>query len=104
MGYISGKQKLIDEFIKGGKSAVNEPEYKLAVLRKWNSYTPIIPSDGPDRSVGGGYFLHSFGMGIVIVPGIGFVENFYRAGWAAFRCRHRHSSHTPNFNSNCLDF
>ena len=50
------------------------------VLRKWNSFTPAIPSAEDERSLGGGYFVWHKGKGIVIDPGYNFIENFYDAG------------------------
>ena len=55
--------------------------YELFVLRRYNSYTPILPSNGKSRhehSKGGGYFLNCNGTGIIIDPGYDFVENFIK--------------------------
>ncbi|MFA7404565.1 MAG: tetratricopeptide repeat protein, partial [Pelobacteraceae bacterium] len=90
-----------------------QPESLLAsdrsfflVLRKWNSYTPAIPTDDDERSRGGGYFLYYNGKGTVIDPGYNFIENFHQAG-----CRihdinsiiitHAHNDHTIDFESIC---
>ncbi len=49
----------------------------LSVLRRWNSFTPII-STSSEESIGGGYFLFLNGKGIVIDPGFDFLRNFFR--------------------------
>ncbi len=76
----------------------------LMVLRRWNSYTPALPSDVEERSIGGGYFIWHNGHGTVIDPGYDFLDNFNRAG-----CRlcdvdnviltHAHNDHTIEFES-----
>ncbi len=73
----------------------------LSVLRKWNSYTPIIPSEKGDNK-GGGYFLYHSGKGIVIDPGFNFIENFYQEGFKvadidAVLITHAHNDHTVDF-------
>lgn len=70
----------------------------LFVLRKWNSFTPII-ADGQESDRGGGYFLFHKGVGLVVDPGYDFIEHFHQAG-----CRihdithiavtHAHDDHT----------
>jgi len=75
----------------------------LSVLRKWNSYTPIIPSEKGDNK-GGGYFLYHKGKGIVIDPGFNFIENFYQEGFKvadidAILITHAHNDHTVDFES-----
>lgn len=74
------------------------------VLRKWNSYTPALPLDSGEKSLGGGYFIFHHGHGTVIDPGYNFIENFHRAD-----CRlqdidnilitHAHNDHTIDFES-----
>jgi tetratricopeptide (TPR) repeat protein len=51
----------------------------LLMLRRWNSYTPII-ADNFHIGKGGGYFLKVKGKGIVIDPGFNFIDNFRGAG------------------------
>ncbi|MCY2951092.1 MAG: MBL fold metallo-hydrolase, partial [Planctomycetota bacterium] len=96
---------------KADRSAFLQPESLLdpgasvfMVLRKWNSYTPALPSAEDERSRGGGYFLWHNGRGTVIDPGYNFIENFHEA-----RCRicdidnviltHAHNDHTNDFES-----
>ena len=45
----------------------------LCVLRRWNSYTPIMSAQD---SIGGGYFLSIGGKNIVIDPGFDYVRNY----------------------------
>jgi tetratricopeptide (TPR) repeat protein len=75
----------------------------LCILRKWNSYTPILPSEKGDNK-GGGYFLHHQGKGIVIDPGFNFIENFYKEGFKiadidAVLITHSHNDHTVDLES-----
>lgn len=69
------------------------------VLRRWNSYTPIINSRR-----GGGYFLRVDGVGIVIDPGFNFIKN-YRESGNYFRdidivlISHAHDDHTADMES-----
>lgn len=80
----------------------NENRYKkntLQVLRRWNSYTPIINSGR-----GGGYFLKVDGVGIVIDPGFNFIKNYKDTG-NYFRdidvvlISHAHDDHTADLES-----
>jgi len=81
----------------------------LSVLRKWTSYTPVLPSTNGDNR-GGGYFLHipgkngAEGRGIVIDPGFNFVENFYEEGFKAadidaVLISHAHNDHTVDLEA-----
>ncbi|KWT82492.1 tetratricopeptide repeat protein [Candidatus Magnetominusculus xianensis] len=76
----------------------------LLTLRKWNSYTPIIPAGDEERSIGGGYFIYYKGKGTVIDPGYNFIENFYKAGGRVTDIdnvilTHAHNDHTIDFES-----
>lgn len=55
-------------------------ESKLIVLRRYNSYTPVLPFKEAD-SKGGGYFLIHNNCGIVIDPGFDFLENYFSHKW-----------------------
>lgn len=75
----------------------------LSILRKWNSYTPILPSDKGDNK-GGGYFLFHKGKGMVIDPGFNFIDNFYEEGFKvadidAVLITHAHNDHTVDLES-----
>jgi len=72
-------------------------------LRKWNSYTPILSMSGAD-SVGGGFYINVKGKGIVIDPGLNFVENFKNAGYTfgdidTIFVSHAHNDHTADLES-----
>ncbi len=72
-------------------------------LRKWNSYTPILSMSGTD-SVGGGFYINVKGKGIVIDPGLNFVENFKAAGYTfgdidTIFVSHAHNDHTADLES-----
>ncbi|MBM9514780.1 MBL fold metallo-hydrolase [Desulfogranum marinum] len=103
--YIEAKQQQISRFIEAGKSGVADPKYKLTVLRKWNSYTPVLPNENESLSnKGGGYFLRAADFGIVIDPGYNFVENFMNAGFKLddIDCvfiSHAHNDHTVELES-----
>ncbi len=96
-------KKKLDTFLKT-QSRLDPTKSLLLVLRRWNSYTPALPSNEEKRSLGGGYFLWHNGHGTVIDPGYDFIENFDEAG-----CRirdvdnviltHAHNDHTMDFES-----
>ncbi len=65
-----------------------EKGVSFIIARRWNSFTPFIPSDKLEDlnseqhknlflSVGGGYFLSAHGLGIVIDPGYNFLKTLY---------------------------
>jgi beta-lactamase family protein len=61
------------------RNGVSKPGGRLHVLRRWNSFTPMLPSS--DAGPGGGYFLEwrpedGPSRGIVIDPGFDFLANF----------------------------
>lgn len=72
----------------------------LMVLRRWNSFSPLIS----DSSSGGGYFLRWCGKGIIIDPGINFLNNFFKNGFGidyidAIIITHAHIDHSADFES-----
>lgn len=73
----------------------------LQILRRWNSYTPVIP--GKFRSnLGGGYFFVCDGKGTIIDPGYNFIENFIEYGFSLgdidnVVLTHAHDDHTADF-------
>ncbi|MBF0552986.1 MAG: tetratricopeptide repeat protein [Nitrospirae bacterium] len=80
-----------------------ESEYSFEVLRRWNSYTPII-ANNYHISKGGGYFLKVGGKGIVIDPGLNFIDNFQGSGHSFCEIdfvliSHAHNDHTADFES-----
>lgn len=95
--YQAEQQKKLDEFIKKGKSTKTTPPNQLVVLRKWNSYTPLLPPSREDFvSKGGGYFLRMGNTGIVIDPGFNFIENYLEAGFKLDDIDHIFLSHAHN--------
>jgi len=91
------------KFVDCYRSIPNDFFSFLSVLRRWNSYTPILPSEKDDNK-GGGYFLFHAGKGIVIDPGFNFIENFYQEGFKiadidAVLITHAHNDHTVDLES-----
>jgi phosphoribosyl 1,2-cyclic phosphodiesterase len=75
-------------------------EARLLVLRRWNSYTPRIPSAG-GRSIGGGYYLEWRGYGLAVDPGFDFLDNMEVRGVPVDAVRgvavsHSHIDHTSD--------
>jgi len=98
--HITNKEKEFNEFISAGRTITPDDNF-LIVLRRWNSYTPAMPSQ-IEKNKGGGYFLSWKGKGIVIDPGFNFVENFIHQGFKitdidAIMITHAHIDH-------CIDF
>lgn len=84
--------------------------YCLAVLRRWQSFTPALASGTEGDSKGGGYFVFKTAEdgrveeGIVVDPGFDFIENFFHAGFTigavdAVAMTHAHVDHTADFLS-----
>lgn len=81
----------------------------LLTLRKWNSFTPIIP-DRTGNSRGGGYYVQLHDgedwKGVVIDPGHDFIDNFSRYGGLISDIdyvviTHSHGDHTSDLESIC---
>ncbi|MBU0657163.1 MAG: tetratricopeptide repeat protein [Gammaproteobacteria bacterium] len=80
-----------------------QDEYYFEVLRRWNSYTPIV-ADNFHISKGGGYFLKIGKQGIVIDPGFNFIDNFRGEGHKFHEVdtiiiSHAHNDHTSDLES-----
>lgn len=104
------------EFIKKHRTVPVGCESFFAVLRKWNSYTPSLPTISKTSisqfSIGGGYYLYAqgednklqAGYGLVIDPGYNFIHNFGQAGFSlddidGILITHAHNDHTNDFES-----
>jgi tetratricopeptide (TPR) repeat protein len=90
-------------FIDEKSDEKDEEKDYFQVLRRWNSYTPII-ADNYHISKGGGYFLKVDGQGIVIDPGFNFIDNFKGAGHFfdeidTVLVSHAHNDHTADLES-----
>lgn len=101
--YMKDIEKKFKEFVDNKRSIPENFDSFLAILRKWNSYTPILPSEKGDNK-GGGYFLFNKGKGIVIDPGFNFIENFSQEGFKiadidAILISHSHNDHTADLES-----
>ncbi|MGL1931039.1 MAG: tetratricopeptide repeat protein [Desulfotalea sp.] len=93
----------LTEFINSSTKLPENGSFFL-VLRRWNSFTPALPLEDGEKSLGGGYFIYHKGKGTVIDPGYNFIENFQKSG-----CRlididniiitHAHNDHTIDFES-----
>lgn len=104
--FVDKKKKAQERLLKflNVDSRFNKNESIFLVLRKWNSYTPIIPAHENERCIGGGYFIYHNGKGTVIDPGYNFIENFYLAGGRIadidnIIITHAHNDHTNDFES-----
>ncbi|MEW5733713.1 MAG: MBL fold metallo-hydrolase [Thermodesulfobacteriota bacterium] len=92
-----------NRFLSAG-SFLQPDQTLFMILRKWNSYTPIIPGAEDERYVGGGYYIFHQGRGIVIDPGYNFIENFHQAVGKIediddIVLTHAHNDHTIDFES-----
>ena len=85
----------------------DEIQGTLSVLRRWNSFTPML-SSSINKSKGGGYFLRfSYNyksLGIVIDPGYNFLENFFSQGFKIgdidlVLVSHAHPDHTDDLSA-----
>jgi ribonuclease BN (tRNA processing enzyme) len=96
---------------RANKLEGREPANKFVVLRRWQSFNPIIPRPhGADLArahvPGGGYFLVWNNKGIAIDPGFNFIQNLYDEGFSiedidAVIITHAHIDH-DNELSNIL--
>lgn len=98
---IEKRKKEFNRFITD--ETKNEKIFKLEVLRRWNSYTPIIANNF-HMSKGGGYFLNINGHGCVIDPGFNFIDNFKGSGKCfqmidSVIISHAHNDHESDLES-----
>lgn len=91
------------DYILSKPRTIGENDSYFFCLRKWNSYTPLVSlSDAPRQ--GGGYFVAWNGKGLVIDPGINFLQNFLNSGYSisdidAVLITHSHVDHTSDFEA-----
>ena len=98
---VSMKEESFSYFLQRKTQKTNDIIFHN--LRKWNSYTPILSTSGTD-SVGGGFYVNVRGTGVVIDPGLNFVENFKKAGYTfddidTVLISHAHNDHTADIES-----
>lgn len=96
------QEKFLD-FIAPKLSETVSHDITFEVLRRWNSYTPIV-ADNYYASRGGGYFIKIKGKGIVVDPGFNFIDNFREAGHKFHEIdvvliTHAHNDHTADLES-----
>ncbi|MFW9879432.1 MAG: MBL fold metallo-hydrolase [Candidatus Thorarchaeota archaeon] len=99
---IEENKRSFEEFISPGKSMRADNMSFLSILRKWNSYTPVLPQHGHPK--GGGYFIHHNNVGIVIDPGYNFIQNFFEEKFKlddidVIIITHAHNDHTVELES-----
>lgn len=90
------------KFMMAAKT-LDKSECCFDVLRRWNSFTPIIPGKA-GSNLGGGYFLAWDGYGSIIDPGYDYTENFMKSGRRLGDVRniiitHAHDDHTADFEA-----
>ena len=93
-------KKLVDEFRDRDRTINNDDRF-VKVLRRWNSYAPLMCLD-PLEDLGGGYFLAWDGTGIVVDPGINLIKNAVSVGLSiedinVIVLTHSHVDHTSDF-------
>jgi len=91
------------QFIEENRRQPESSPCSLEVLRKWNSFTPIVTPHNND-SLGGGYLLRVGGKGIVIDPGFDFIKNYKEQGhffaeMDLILLSHAHNDHIADLES-----
>ncbi|MDZ4196392.1 MAG: MBL fold metallo-hydrolase, partial [Candidatus Izemoplasmatales bacterium] len=100
--HCNKNEKKLDRFLISRNTLI-EGDYFYS-FRRWNSYTPILSEYGDD-SVGGGFFILTQGKGIVIDPGLNFLQNFRSKSEFSFDnidavvISHAHNDHTADLES-----
>lgn len=100
---IEENKEKFQKFISPGKSLKKNYPSFLSVLRRWNSYTPVLATIN-NHPKGGGYFVHHKGIGIVIDPGYNFLQNFFEQDFKlddidVILITHAHNDHTVELES-----
>jgi hypothetical protein len=96
-------KKKFEKFISPGKTLKTDYPSFLSVLRRWNSYTPVLATIN-NHPKGGGYFVYHKGVGIVVDPGYNFLQNFFEQGFKlddidVVLITHAHNDHTVELES-----
>jgi tetratricopeptide (TPR) repeat protein len=100
---VEDNQQSFKQFTNDQHMPDNLHNLEFYVLRRWNSYTPII-SHNNGSSKGGGYFLYMGASGVVIDPGFNFIENFQEFGFNFSQIgkvfiSHAHNDHDADLES-----
>lgn len=107
---ILGNQRDLESVLAKPPRRAKRKDKTLYILRRFNSYTPLLAYSG-STSRGGGYFLEWNDYGIVIDPGFNFVQNFLEVtnldGSRRFSLpdidaiviTHAHNDHTGDFEA-----
>jgi len=102
-------KKFANKVVGQSKISLSDQSFNgvMTVLRRWNSFTPMLASS-VNPSKGGGYFFYFWHtknpLGIVVDPGYDFLENFFSQGFRigdinTIIISHAHPDHTDNFLS-----
>ena len=88
----------LNNFLDDKKTITNENTF--VVLKRWSSYTPLIPR-AKSTYKGGGFFFTWLNKGIIVDPGPSFLENFLESGFRlsdidAIICSHGHIDHSQD--------
>lgn len=99
-GKLRRREQRFRAFLEPGRTLDSKQGFFL-VLKRWNSYSPILSSTH-NPSMGGGYFLSWHGKGIVVDPGISYVRNMIECGLRfedidAVFVTHAHIDHCADF-------
>jgi len=102
VGQISTARKMIEQALSRSRTLKPQDRYFL-FLRRWNSFTPLLSETGEVKQ-GGGYFFVWDGTGIVIDPGIGFLQNLLSFGYSicdidSIVLTHSHVDHTADLEA-----
>ena len=100
IGKLKENERMIEEF-RDRDRTIEENNRFIKILRRWNSYTPLLCLDAVEN-IGGGYFLAWDGTGIVVDPGINFIQNAVSVGLSLkdidhVILTHSHVDHTSDF-------
>jgi tetratricopeptide (TPR) repeat protein len=99
---VSAPSKFYSNILRS--RCIDSKTSKVIVLRRWNSFTPIVPRPRADEALGGGYLLIHRGKGIAIDPGFNFIHNLYGAGYSindidAIFVTHSHIDHCDDLDA-----